>query len=106
MIEGACRLRDIQRPELSLAVRHGYKAVTTEMIAVEFGISQRTFFNCCLNKDAAIVGPAPCFDEEMVARFRASSRPLLADLLQSLRQLLDNSELDRSTSHLIDRLLN
>ncbi len=98
-------LREIQRAALSLALRHGYDAVTTEMIAAQAGISQRTFFNYYLNKDAAIVGEAPCFDEETVAWFRASSGPLLADLLQALRQLLAGSELDRGTSQLIDRLL-
>ena len=50
--------REIQRAALSLALRHGYDAVTTEMIAAEAGISQRTFFNYYLNKDAAIVGTA------------------------------------------------
>lgn len=98
-------LREIQRAALSLALRHGYDTVTTEMIAAEAGISQRTFFNYYLNKHAAIVGEAPSFDEETVAWFRASSGPLLGDLLQALRQLLNGSELDRGTSQLIDRLL-
>ncbi|SNR34652.1 TetR/AcrR family transcriptional regulator [Paracoccus sediminis] len=98
-------LRDIQRAALTLALRHGYDPVTTEMIAAQAGISQRTFFNYYLNKDAAIVGNAPCFDDETVEGFRASSGPLLADLLQALRQLLTRSELDRGTSQLIDRLL-
>ncbi|MFC3628736.1 TetR/AcrR family transcriptional regulator [Paracoccus angustae] len=97
--------REIQRAALSLALRHGYDAVTTEMIAAEAGISQRTFFNYYLNKDAAIVGTAPCFDEDTVAWFRASSGPLLADLLQALRRLLNGSDLNRGTSQLIDRLL-
>ena len=97
--------REIQRAAVSLALRHGYDAVTTEMIAAEAGISQRTFFNYYLNKDAAIVGTAPCFDEDTVAWFRASSGPLLADLLQALRRLLNGSDLNRGTSQLIDRLL-
>ncbi|WP_207100483.1 TetR/AcrR family transcriptional regulator [Paracoccus shandongensis] len=97
--------REIQRAALSLALRHGHDAVTTEMIAAEAGISQRTFFNYYLNKDAAIVGEAPCFDDGTVAWFRASSGPLLADLLQALRRLLNGGELDRGTSQLIDRLL-
>jgi AcrR family transcriptional regulator len=98
-------LREVQRAALSLALRHGYDTITTEMIAAEAGISQRTFFNYYLNKHAAIVGEAPSFDEETVAWFRASSGPLLGDLLQALRQLLNGSELDRGTSQLIDRLL-
>ncbi|MCZ0960050.1 TetR/AcrR family transcriptional regulator [Paracoccus benzoatiresistens] len=97
--------REIQRAALTLSLRHGHDLVTTEMIAAEAGISQRTFFNYYLNRDTAIVGQAPCFDEETVAWFRASSGPLLADLLQALRQLLNNSDLDRGTSQLIDRLL-
>lgn len=98
-------LCEIQRATLSLALLHGYDNVTTEMIAAETGISQRTFFNYYLNKDAAIVGPAPTFDEDTLAQFRTSSGPLLADLLQALRQWLNSSDLDRGTSQLIDRLL-
>ena len=97
--------REIQRAALSLALQHGHEAVTTEMIAARAGISQRTFFNYFLNKDAAIVGEAPCFDEDTVAWFRNSSGPLVADLLQALRRLLTESDLDRGTSQLIDRLL-
>lgn len=97
--------REIQRAALTLALRHGHDSVTTEAIAAEAGISQRTFFNYYLNKDAAIIGNAPSFDDDTVARFRESSGPLLADLLQALRRLLSNSDLDRSTSQLIDRLL-
>ena len=54
--------REIQRTALSLALRQGYDSVTTEMIAAEAGISQRTFFNYYLNKNAAIIGTAPSFD--------------------------------------------
>lgn len=97
--------RDIQRAALTLALRLGYDSVTTELISAEAGISQRTFFNYYLNKDAAIVGNAPCFDDETVAGFRDSSGPLLADLLQALRQLFTRSDLDRGMSQLIDRLL-
>lgn len=97
--------RDIQRAALRLALRKGYANITTEMIAAEAGISQRTFFNYYLNKDAAIIGTVPCFDEETLAWFRGSSGPLLADLLQALRRLLGHADLDRGTSRLIDRLL-
>jgi AcrR family transcriptional regulator len=97
--------REIQRTALSLALRRGYDSVTTEMIAAEAGISQRTFFNYYLNKNAAIIGTAPSFDDATVAWFRNSSGPLLNDLLQALRQLLCNSDLNRETSQLIDRLL-
>ena len=90
---------------LSLALRQGYDSVTTEMIAAEAGISQRTFFNYYLNKNAAIIGTAPSFDEATVAWFRNSSGPLLNDLWQALRHLLCNSDLNRETSQLIDRLL-
>lgn len=97
--------REIQRTALSLALRQGYDSVTTEMIAAEAGISQRTFFNYYLNKDAAIIGTAPSFDDKTVAWFRDSSGPLLADLLQALRRLLCSADLDRGMSQLIDRLL-
>lgn len=97
--------RDIQRVALSLALREGYANVTTEMIAAEAGISPRTFFNYYLNKDAAIIGTVPCFDDETLGWFRESSGPLLADLLQALRRLLGRADLDRGTSQLIDRLL-
>lgn len=97
--------RDIQRAALTLALRLGYDAVTTELIAAEAGISQRTFFNYYLNKDAAIIGTAPGFDDKTVAWFRDSSGPLLADLLQALRRLLCSADLDRGMSQLIDRLL-
>jgi AcrR family transcriptional regulator len=97
--------REIQRTALSLALRQGYDSVTTEMIAAEAGISQRTFFNYYLNKNAAIIGTAPSFDDATVAWFRNSSGPLLNDLLQALRHLLCNSDLNRETSQLIDRLL-
>lgn len=97
--------QEIQRAALALALQHGHDGITTEMIAAQAGISQRTFFNYYLNKDAAIIGHAPCFDDETVAGFRAASGPLLADLLQALRQLFMRSDLDRGTSQLIDRLL-
>lgn len=98
-------LREIQRSALMLALQHGYDSLTTEMIAAHVGISQRTFFNYYLNKDAAIIGTTPCFNDDTVARFRASSGPLLGDLLEALRDFLAQGELDRRTSQLIDRLL-
>lgn len=97
--------REIQRAALSLALTHGYDHLTTEMIAAEAGISQRTFFNYFLNKQAAIVGEAVWFDAETVAWFRQSSGPLLADLLEALRRLLRSSDLDRGLSQLVDRLM-
>lgn len=97
--------REIQRAALSLALRHGYDHLTTEMIAAEAGISQRTFFNYFPNKQAAIVGEGVFFDAETVAWFRQSSGPLLADLLEALRRLLCSSDLDRGMSQLVDRLM-
>lgn len=97
--------REIQRAALSLALRHGYDHLTTEMIAAEAGISQRTFFNYFPNKEAAIVGEGVFFDAETVAWFRQSSGPLLADLLEALRRLLCSSDLDRGMSQLVDRLM-
>lgn len=97
--------REIQRVALSLALREGYDSLTTERIAAQAGISQRTFFNYFLNKDAAIIGTGLCFDDGTVAWFRESSGPLLSDLLQALRHLLGSADLDRGMSQLIDRLL-
>ena len=97
--------RDIQLAALKLALDPGYDLLTTEMIANEAGISQRTFFNYYLNKDAAIVGTAPCFDDATLDWLRSSSGPLLDDLMQALRSLLSDSVLDRRTTHLVTALL-
>lgn len=97
--------REIQRVALSLALSQGYEQVTTEMIAANAGISQRTFFNYFLNKDAALVGQSVSFDDETVDWFRTSCGALLPDLMQALNRLLCESDIDRGMSQLIDRLL-
>lgn len=97
--------RDIQLAALKLAIDLGYDLLTTEMIANEAGISPRTFFNYYTNKDAAIVGTAPCFDQATMDWLRSSSGSLLDDLMQALGSLLSNGALDRRTTQLITALL-
>lgn len=97
--------REIQRSAISLSLSLGYDHVTTEMIAAEAGVSLRTFFNYYPNKEAAIVGPGPGFGDEMEARFKSLSGPLLHDMLEALRTITGDEELDRGTAQLIDRLL-
>lgn len=97
--------REIQSAALKLALRYGYDTITTEMIAAEAGISQRTFFNYYPNKGAAIIGPEVGFDDQAVAWFQTSSGPLLSDLLQALYQHLTSSTVDHGTLHRIGRLL-
>lgn len=97
--------RDIQSATLRLAVRDGYEAVTTEMIAAETGISPRTFFNYYPNKEAALVGKSPRIDPEITAWFRQSSLPLIQALFEALDRHLRDSHLNRDMVGMIDILL-
>lgn len=96
---------DIQRAAVSLALSSGYESLTTEMIAVEAGISLRTFFNYYPNKDAAIVGQRPVIDDENIELFRASSGPLIDDLFLILKPMLNDAILDRELARMIGELL-
>ena len=97
--------RDIQSATLRLAVRDGYEAVTTEMIAAETGISPRTFFNYYPNKEAALVGKSPRIDPEITAWFQQSSLPLIEALFEALDRHLRDSHLNRDMVRMIDILL-
>lgn len=97
--------REIQVAALRIALRDGYEAVTTEMIAAEAGISLRTFFNYYPNKEAAIVGRRPEFGDHTLAWFRTASGPLVDDLFEALRQLLQDKQPNRDTTRMVDALL-
>ncbi|RMC35643.1 TetR/AcrR family transcriptional regulator [Paracoccus alkanivorans] len=97
--------REIQSATLRLALREGFEAVTTEMIAAEAGISLRTFFNYYANKEAALVGKQPEIAPEIIDWFETASGPLMNDLFEVLGRHLSDSHLSRETIGLIDTLL-
>lgn len=97
--------REIQVAALRIALRDGYEAVTTEMIAAEAGISLRTFFNYYPNKEAAIVGRRPQFGDRTLAWFHSASGPLVDDLFEALRQILEDKQPNRDTTRMVDALL-
>lgn len=97
--------REIQVAALRMALRNGYETVTTEMIAAEAGVSVRTFFNYYPNKEAAIVGRRSEFSDNTLAWFQAASGPLVEDLFEALRQLLEDKQPNRETTRMIDALL-
>lgn len=72
--------REIQLATLRLTAERGFEVVTTEAIAVEAGVSHRTFFNYFPNKEAALVGEPPAFPEAALADFVAARGPLAQDL--------------------------
>lgn len=97
--------REIQSAMLRLAVRDGYEAVTTEMIATEAGISPRTFFNYYPNKEAALVGKSPEIGPDITESFRQGTGPLIKALFEALDRHLRDSYLNRDTVRMIDTLL-
>lgn len=97
--------QDIQSATVRLALRHGYAKVTTELIAVEAGISLRTFFNYYANKDAALTGSPPVVAPDMAAWFHTANGPLIDDLFAVLRDMLQNARLSRETTQMIGALL-
>ncbi|SIS73470.1 TetR/AcrR family transcriptional regulator [Paracoccus saliphilus] len=96
---------EIQSATLRLALREGFEAVTTEMIAAEAGVSLRTFFNYYANKEAALVGRRPEIDPEIIDWFEQASGPLMDDLFEVLSRHLDDGHLSRETIRLISTLL-
>jgi AcrR family transcriptional regulator len=86
--------RAIQRATLQLAVDHGYKAVTIDMIAEHAGISRRTFFNHYKNKQDAIVGPKIDRLGNAYDWFATSEKPLLHDLQCLVRQVITDASPD------------
>lgn len=97
--------REIQSATLRLALREGFEAVTTEMIAAEAEISLRTFFNYYTNKEAALIGKRPEIAPVIINWFENASGPLMSDLFEALARHLDNNHLNRETIRLIDTLL-
>lgn len=87
--------RDIQRAALRLCLAHGSAAVTAEAIAVEAGISTRTFFNYYQNKQAAILGIQPRLDVESACWFVTSAAPLLDDVVRVMAGMIDEVEVSR-----------
>lgn len=83
---------DIQSAALRLILAHGLTNVTTDMIAVEAGVSTRTFFNYFTNKEAAVVGLAPVFSDAGLAQFRRAERDLASDLAFLMHDLLSASQ--------------
>ncbi|RNF33338.1 TetR/AcrR family transcriptional regulator [Paracoccus methylarcula] len=97
--------REIQSATLRLALREGFEAITTEMIAAEAGVSLRTFFNYYANKEAALVGRRPEIDPGIIGWFEIASGPLMDDLFEALSRHLDDGHLNRETIRLISTLL-
>jgi AcrR family transcriptional regulator len=97
--------REIQIATLRLALRDGYEAITTEMIAVEAGISLRTFFNYFPNKLTALVGRTPTIAREDADGFLHGSGPLTVDLDALLQKHLADQRISRDTTQMIDTLL-
>ncbi|MFD7710350.1 TetR/AcrR family transcriptional regulator [Streptomyces sp. NPDC059785] len=76
-----------------LVERHGYAAVTVDMISVAAGVSPRTFFNYFPAKEAALVAGPPPLTDEMRQRLAAGDpdpRRVLDDLVDALVGRLDD----------------
>ena len=98
-------LREIQAVTLRLIDRHGFDAVSTEMIATEAGISKRTFFNYYLNKEAAALGPPLTFTPEALEAFAAARGTLVDDMAELLRVTLAAHTKRKDTIRAIAALL-
>lgn len=97
--------RDIQMATLGLILKHGYAAVTTEMIAAEAGISQRSFFNYYANKEAAAVGHPGGYDADLIERFTLSTGDLVEDLARLVRDQFHRDPVPKDTIRHIDGVL-
>ena len=72
----------VERAALDLALRHGYDAVTVEMICDTALISPSTFFNYFGSKERAVLGPEPKpLDEQRLAAFAAGRGDALTELM-------------------------
>lgn len=87
--------RDIQMAAVTVALRDGLEQTTTEAIAIEAGISTRTFFNYYSNKQVAILGEAVRLDVTDARWFVESSKPIVDDLAELLCRGLREVPLDR-----------
>lgn len=72
--------KKIQAAAVRLAVRDGLSNITTESIALEAGVSPRTFFNYYPYKEAALIGPPPDYPADAAEIFVAGHGTLIADL--------------------------
>ncbi|WOI30763.1 TetR/AcrR family transcriptional regulator [Sulfitobacter dubius] len=88
--------RDIQMAAVTVALRNGLDQTTTEAIAVEAGISTRTFFNYYNNKYAAILGEAVRLDVTGAEWFVNSTGSIVNDLAKLLGQGFQENPLDRA----------
>lgn len=88
--------RDIQTAAVTVALRNGFDQMTTEAIAIEAGISTRTFFNYYNNKQAAILGAAVRLDVAAAGWFTCSDGSLIDDIAKLLGQGLQDDPLDRA----------
>lgn len=77
--------RALQMAGLSLVAERGLHAVTTEQIAAEAGVSQRTLFNYFTSKEDVLVGTDPDLAPALAAILRA--RPAAEPPLESLKQV-------------------
>ncbi|MBM1817627.1 TetR/AcrR family transcriptional regulator [Pseudosulfitobacter pseudonitzschiae] len=81
---------------VTVALRNGLDNTTTEAIAIEAGISTRTFFNYYNNKHAAILGDAVRIDLIGAGWFAGSQNPVIDDLAHLLGQAAHDHPLDRA----------
>lgn len=88
--------REIQMAAVTVALRNGLDQTTTEAVAVEAGISTRTFFNYYNNKYAAILGEAVRLDVTGAGWFVDSTGSIVNDLAKLLGQGLQENPLDRA----------
>ena len=88
--------RDIQMAAVTVVLNNGLENTTTEAIAIEAGVSTRTFFNYYCNKHAAILGEAVCIDVTEAGWFVESRAPVTDDLATLLGQRLQDDPLDRN----------
>lgn len=97
--------RDIQDATLMLAQRHGFDAITTEMIAQAAGISLRSFFNYYTNKEAAFVGPKTGLDAESLRGFAAGTGGLIEDFRALIAEQFRINEPRKEVIQAIDRVI-
>lgn len=72
----------VERVALDLALRHGYDAVTVEMICDAALVSPSTFFNYFGSKDRAVLGPEPRpFGQDRLDAFAAGDGDALTELM-------------------------
>lgn len=76
----------IHEAALDLALSGGLAATTVDAIAERAGISRRTFFNYFPSKEDALLGlRAPQMTDEIRAKFRASTDPIVLRIARLVR---------------------